>query len=174
LLTDPVDSFWVRTAMGFDGKPFKSVAQGNADLDLIKTKFDKIAEKSDTPEIVSLIVAFKQVLGARVSDVRVSKRLTDSPVCLVNDGQMDRTLEKLLSRQKDSGVAISAPVLEINAEHALLNALAKIVPDKGASAVDDAAHLLLDQAYMLEGELVAEPADFAKRLGAIMVKAFSS
>jgi molecular chaperone HtpG len=172
LLTDPVDSFWVRTAMGFDGKPFKSVAQGNADLDLIKTKFEKIAEKSDTPEIVSLIVAFKQVLGSRVSDVRVSKRLTDSAVCLVNDGQMDRTLEKLLSRQKDSGVALSAPVLEINAEHDLLKALAKMVNDKGASAVDDAAHLLLDQAYMLEGELVAEPADFAKRLGAVMVKAF--
>jgi molecular chaperone HtpG len=173
LLTDPVDSFWVRTAMGFDGKPFKSVAQGNADLDLIKTPDEKPADKSDGPETVSLIAAFKQVLGVRVSDVRVSKRLTDSAVCLVNDGQMDRTLEKLLSRQKDSGVAVSAPVLEINASHGLMKALSKMVTDKGGASIDDAAHLLLDQAFVLEGELVAEPADFAKRLANVMAKAFS-
>ncbi len=172
LLTDPVDSFWVRTAMGFDGKPFKSVAHGSADLDLIKAKVETPEVKADEPEITALLFAFKQALGVRVSDVRVSKRLTDSAVCLVNDGQMDRMLEKLLSRQKDSGVAVSAPVLEINAGHGLMKALAKMVDSKGASSVDDAAHLLLDQAFMLEGEVVAEPADFAKRLGAVMQKAF--
>jgi molecular chaperone HtpG len=172
LLTDPVDSFWVRTAMGFDGKPFKSVAQGSADLDLIKAKEETLETKMDAPETASLIAAFKQVLGARVSDVRVSKRLTDSAVCLVNDGQMDRTLEKLLARQKDSGVAVSAPVLEINASHGLIVVLASMVVAKGATSLNDAAHLLLDQAFMLEGEIVAEPADFAKRLGAVMQKAF--
>jgi molecular chaperone HtpG len=173
LLTDPVDSFWVRTAMGFDGKPFKSVAQGSADLDLIKTIEKKSDEKTDSPETIALIAAFKLVLGLRVSDVRVSKRLTDSAVCLVNDGQMDRTLEKLLSRQKDSGVAVSAPVLEINAAHGLIKALGKLAQTNGATSVDDAAHLLLDQAFMLEGEVVAEPADFAKRLGTVMQKAFA-
>ncbi|MEP6826464.1 MAG: molecular chaperone HtpG, partial [Aestuariivirga sp.] len=100
LLIDPVDSFWVRTAMGFDGKPFKSVSQGAADLDLMKPKDGKAEEAKDTPETATLIAAFKQVLGTRVSDVRASKRLTDSACCIVNDGQMDRTLEKLLSRQK--------------------------------------------------------------------------
>ncbi len=173
LLTDPVDSFWVRTALGFDGKPFKSVSQGSADLDLIKTKEAAPEDKSAAPEIAALLLAFKQALGDRVSDVRVSKRLTDSAVCLVNDGQMDRTLEKLLSRQKDSGVALSAPVLEINAGHGLMKALAKLIADKGATSVDDAAHLLLDQAFMLEGEIVAEPAEFAKRLGAVMLTAFA-
>ena len=172
LLTDPVDSFWVRTAMGFDGKPFKSVAQGTADLDLIKAKDAPEAAKADEPAAANLVSAFKQVLGARVSDVRISKRLTDSAVCLVNDGQMDRTLEKLLSRQADSGVAVSAPVLEINAGHDLIKALGKLAVSKGASSVDDAAHLLLDQAFMLEGEVVAEPNDFAKRMGKVMMSAF--
>jgi molecular chaperone HtpG len=172
LLTDPVDSFWVRTALGFDGKPFKSVAQGTADLDLIKAKDEPEASKADEPATATLVSAFKDVLGARVSDVRISKRLTDSAVCLVNDGQMDRTLEKLLSRQADSGVAISAPVLEINANHDLIKALAKLAQNKGASSVDDAAHLLLDQAFMLEGEVVAEPNDFAKRLAKVMITAF--
>jgi molecular chaperone HtpG len=171
LLTDPVDSFWVRTALGFDGKPFKSVAQGTADLDLIKAK-DEPENKADEPAAANLVSAFKQVLGARVSDVRISKRLTDSAVCLVNDGQMDRTLEKLLSRQSDSGVAVSAPVLEINAGHDLIKALAKLAAKKGATSVDDAAHLLLDQAFMLEGEVVAEPNDFAKRMGKVMMSAF--
>ena len=172
LLADPVDSFWVRTALGFDGKPFKSVAQGTADLDLIKAKNQSETSKADEPAAVSLVAAFKQVLGARVTDVRISKRLTDSAVCLVNDGQMDRTLERLLSRQADSGVAVSAPVLEINAGHELIKALAKLAQNKGASSVDDAAHLLLDQAFMLEGEVVAEPNDFAKRLAKVMVTAF--
>lgn len=173
LLTDPVDSFWVRTALGFDGKPFKSVAQGTADLDLIKANVESSSAKTDEPAAANLVSAFKDVLGARVSDVRISKRLTDSAVCLVNDSHMDRTLEKLLSRQADSGVAMSAPVLEINAGHDLIKALAKLAQNKGASSVDDAAHLLLDQAFMLEGEVVAEPNDFAKRLAKIMITAFA-
>ena len=173
LLTDPVDSFWVRTAMGFEGKPFKSVSQGAGDLDTIKPAEDKRPEAKDTPETAALIAAFKQALGARVSDVRTSKRLTDSACCIVNDGQMDRTLEKLLSRQKDSGVAISAPVLEINPSHGLITAMEAALKIKGPSAVEDAAHLLLDQATMLEGEVVADPSAFAKRLDAMMAKAFS-
>jgi molecular chaperone HtpG len=172
LFTDPVDSFWVRTAMGFDGKPFKSVSQGNADLDQIKAAEDKKEEPKDSPETAELLLAFKQALGDRVSDVRASKRLTTSACCLVNDGQMDRTLEKLLSRQKDSGVAISAPVLEINSGHGLIKALGTSLKSKGATSIEDAAHLLLDQAYVLEGEVVADPSAFAKRLDAMMAKAF--
>ena len=172
LLTDPVDSFWVRTAMGFEGKTFKSISQGAGDLEEIKATDEKKDEPKDTPEFASLIVAFKTALGPRVSDVRVSKRLTDSACCIVNDGQMDRTLEKLLSRQKDSGVSVSAPVLEINPSHGLIKALTASLKSKGTSAVEDAAHLLLDQATMLEGEVVADPSAFAKRLDAMMAKAF--
>ncbi len=172
LLTDPVDSFWVRTAMGFEGKPFKSVSQGAADLDLIKPKDEKPDEPHETAETATLIAAFKQALGTRVSDVRISKRLTDSACCIVNDGKMDRTLEKLLSRQKDSGVSVSAPVLEINPSHGLIKALSATLNSKGAAAVEDAAHLLLDQATLLEGEVVADPTAFAKRLDAMMAKAF--
>ena len=109
----------------------------------------------------------KAALGDKVKDVRVSKRLTESAVCLVNDSMLDRNLERMLSRQKDSGVSISAPVLEINQNHALIKALAK------SSDVNDAAHLLLDQAFILEGEQVADPAGFARRLGEVMAKAFA-
>ena len=173
LLTDPVDSFWVRTALGFDGKPFKSVTQGAADLDLIKLRDDAKPEATDEPAAVNLISALKQALGDKVKDVRNSKRLTDSAVCLVNDNEMDRTLEKLLSRQKDSGVSVSAPILEINPGHPMIKALAKQAQDKGAASVEDAAQLLLDQAFIIEGEQVPDPAGFARRMAEVMARAFA-
>ncbi len=174
LLTDPVDSFWVRTALGYDGKPFKSVTQGGADLDLIKVKDEaEKDEPKDEAGTAVLVAALKQALGERVKDVRASKRLTESAVCLVNDNDMDRTLEKLLSRQKDSGVSVSAPILEVNPSHGLIKGLAKQVQEKGAASVEDAAQLLLDQAFILEGELVPDPSAFARRMADVMAKALS-
>ncbi len=173
LLTDPVDSFWVRTALGFDGKPFKSITQGAADLDLIKLKDEGAKVETADGDAALLIVALKQALGTRVSDVRVSKRLTESAVCLVNDGQMDRTLEKMLSRNKEAGVAVSAPALEINVAHGLIKTLAAKVKLDGPASIDDPAHMLLDQAYVLEGEVVPDPVAFAKRLIDVMAKALA-
>jgi molecular chaperone HtpG len=167
LLTDPVDSFWVRTVMGFEGKPFVSVTQGAGDIENIKPADAPKDDGKPDDATEALLAKMKTALGAKVTDVRVSKRLTESAVCLVNDSALDRNLERMLSRQKDSGVTISAPVLEINANHPLIKALGK------AGEVDDAAQLLLDQAYILEGEQVLDPAGFASRLGAVMAKAFS-
>jgi molecular chaperone HtpG len=174
LLTDAVDSFWVRTALGFDGKPFKSVTQAAADLDLIALKDQPKTEVGDDAATGTLIAAMKQALGTRVKDVRKSQRLTDSAVCLVADGAMDRTLEKLLSRQKDSGIEVSAPILEINAGHPLIAALARQAKAKGAAPeIEEAAQLLLDQAFVLEGEPVADPAGFARRMSDVMTKLFA-
>lgn len=174
LLTDPVDSFWVRTAMEFDGKPFKSVTQGTADLDLIAVKDAPPKTEVKESATAKLIVAMKEALGDKVKDVRSSARLTDSAVCLVADGELDRTLEKLLSRQKDSGVNVSAPVLEINAGHPLIVALAAAA-DAGASPpeIADAAQLLLDQAHVLEGEPVSDPAGFSRRMANVLTRAFA-
>jgi len=173
LLTDPVDSFWVRTALGFDGKPFKSVTHGTADLDLIPLADKPKTEGADDAAVATLAAAMKQALGDRVKEVRKSQRLTDSAVCIVADSGMDRTLEKLLSRQKDTGVAVSVPILEINAGHPLIVALAKAVNERGAPAVADAAELLLDQAFIIEGETVADPVAFARRLGDMMSRVFA-
>jgi molecular chaperone HtpG len=170
LLTDPVDSFWVRTAMGFDGKPFVSVNQGASDLDKIKPATAKDEKKPDDPALGKLIASLKAALGEKVKDVRVSDRLTDSAVCIVNDGQLDRALERMLSRQKDSGVSVSAPVLEINGSHGLIKALAAKAETGGDLA--DAAHLLLDQAFILEGEVVADPGGFGRRLSAVMAQLY--
>lgn len=171
LLTDPVDSFWIRTAMGFDGKPFVSVNQGASDLDKIKPATAKDEKKPDDPSLEKLIVSLKAALGEKVKDVRVSDRLTDSAVCIVNDSHLDRALERMLSRQKDSGVSVSAPVLEINGSHGMIKALAAKAEAGGDLA--DAAHLLLDQAFILEGEAVADPAGFGRRISALMSKLYA-
>lgn len=172
LLTDPVDSFWVRTALGYDGKPFKSVTQGAADLDAITLKDEQKPEPADDAGTALLAAALKQALAEKVKDVRGSKRLTESAVCIVNDSALDRTLEKLLSRQRDSGISVSAPILEINPSHPLIKALAGQVKAKGASSVEDAAQLLLDQAFIIEGEQVPDPAGFARRMADVMARAF--
>ena len=102
LLTDPVNSFWVRTALGFDGKPFKSVTQGAADLDLMPLTDGAQPAADDDAALGTLMAVIKQTLGDAVKEVRKSARLTDSPVCLVADASgLDRTLERLLSRQGD-------------------------------------------------------------------------
>jgi molecular chaperone HtpG len=173
LLTDPVDSFWVRTVMEFDGKPFRSVTQGVSDLDAIKPADTEINDKKPDAKTEALVVALKLALGDKIRDLRISSRLTESAVCLVNDSMMDRNLERLLSRQKDSGVSVSAPVLEINAQHGLIKGLGSLVDAKGADAVSDAAFLLLDQAHILEGEPVADTAGFARRMADVMARAFA-
>ena len=96
LLSDPVDSFWVMSAGAFDGKPFKSVTQGAADLaaiPLIDAKNEPAPELQDA--VKQFLVFMKTSLGDTVAEVRASERLTDSAVCLVaSDVGPDRALER--------------------------------------------------------------------------------
>ncbi|MEM8686815.1 MAG: molecular chaperone HtpG [Pseudomonadota bacterium] len=178
LLSDPIDSFWTTTALGYEGKPFRSITQGAADLDAIESdkadETEKKDEKKDDEATGALISAMKTALGDSVSDVRESKRLTDSPVCLIaGDGGLDRNLEKLLSRQQAPGVQKSAPILEINPSHGLMQVLAGQAKAGGdVDLVEDASRLLLDQAFILDGEAVSDPSDFAKRMTNVLQRAF--
>jgi molecular chaperone HtpG len=167
LLTDPVDSFWVTMSPSFDGKPLKSVTQGAADLALIPRSDDKEDPKPESDAGAGAFVAFvKTTLGDAVSDVRVSDRLTESAVCLVAPATgPDRQLEKLLAGSGRLGPA-AKPILEINPRHALVAALAGLGDDESLKA--DAAHLLFDQARVLDGEPPADPKAFADRLARVI------
>lgn len=176
LLSDPVDSFWVRTALGYEGKPFKSITQGADDLDNIEPESKDDDSKKDEAaedEINALLVAMKEALGDKVAEVRKSTRLTESPVCIVAGAEgLDRNLEKILAQQNAGSVPVSAPILEINASNAMIKGLAaKAKADK--ASVSDAAFLLLDQAYILEGERPEDPAAFAKRMSDVLTKVFA-
>ncbi len=171
LLSEMVDSLWTGAMPMFEGKKLKSVTQGAADLTAIPLLDDKKDEpKPETNEAVTNFIAFvKLTLGDAVSDVRASDRLTDSAVCLVAaEGGMDRSLEKLL---QGSGRVVTAtkPVLEINPRNSLVTALAALGNDD-ASFKEDAAHLLFDEARVLEGEPPADARRFSERLARLMTR----
>ena len=172
LLTDPVDEYWMPAIGSYREKPFKSVTQGGANLDAIKKsgeddKKDADEKPADTD---TLIAAMKIALEGVVKDVRLSERLTGSAVCLVADeGDMDINLERLLKQHRGMTMT-SLRILEINARHPLVKRLAEAADKDGADAINDAAHLLLDQARITEGEAVPDPVAFCKRLDAMMEK----
>jgi molecular chaperone HtpG len=171
-LTDPVDDFWLQMVPEFAGKPLKSVTRGGAELSDMP-KEGAAAKPADKKEAQAgtdaLIAALKLALGDTVKDVRVSDRLTDSPVCLVADeGELDMHIQRLL-KQHNQLKGQSTHILEINPDHALIQKLARRATEKGAAdALSDTAHLLLDQARIIEGETVPDPAAFSRRLAAVM------
>ena len=167
LLTDPVDAFWTSAPLDFEGKPLKSLSQGDIDFGLIPLLDDKKEEvKSDADE-AAIIAVIKDTLGDRVSDVRASQRLTASASCLVAGSHgPDRELERLLARQ-NRGVG-TKPILEINLRHPLVAAIAQA----GAAAAD-LSFLLLEQAQILDGELPEDPAAFATRLNRLVMDGLS-
>ena len=173
LLSDHVDEFWLQHVTEFDGKPLKSITRGAADLDNIASDEDT-PKNEDKTDLANLIAAFKVVLGDSVKDIRSSKRLTDSPVCLIaDDGDMDVNLERLLMRHGQ--LQSSMPrVLELNPTHPIISKLNDRAQGDDASTdelLGDAAHLLFDQARIVEGEDVADPVEFVRRLSSVLSKA---
>ena len=168
LLTDPVDAFWSSAPLDFEGKPLKSLSQGDIDLSLVPLLDDskKDDSKSDADE-ANIIAAIKLHLGDRVADVRASQRLTSSASCLVAGSHgPDRELERLLARQNRG--AGTKPILEINLRHPLV----ATIPMAGTDAAD-LSFLLLEQAQILDGELPEDPAAFAGRLNRLVISGFS-
>ncbi len=169
LLTDSVDSFWVTTAPDFEGKPFKSITQGAADLAQVPKTQGDVSKTAETTPAVSDFIAFaKAALGDTVSDVRASDRLTESAVCLVAPEQgYDRQLEKMLQGAGRLDAA-AKPILEINPDHGLIAALASGGSDDFRT---DAVQLLLDQARVLDGDKPQDPRAFAERLSRLFERA---
>ena len=172
LLTDGVDNFWPTNVPDFEGKPFKSVTQGLADLNTVAGEggADE-AGRQASPEVGAFIDFARSALGEEVADVRISDRLTESAVCLVaSDYGPDRQLEKLL---KGAGrlQTTSKPILEINGQSELVKNIASM--DDQAFR-EDAAWLLLDEARILDGDKPANPRAFADRQARLFALAMRS
>ncbi len=182
LLTDPVDEFWLPSVGHYAEKPFKSVTRGGADLGKIGGEAEKDEKKSDEAEgaedtkgLEALIAFVRLTLKDEVKDVRSSERLTESAVCLVADeSDLDMHLERMLKQHKQLDSA-SKRILEVNPKHPLILSLAERVGGSGAGQdVEEAAHLLLDQARILEGEPLPDPGSFAKRLSLVMTRGLTA
>ncbi|GGI24432.1 molecular chaperone HtpG [Bradyrhizobium guangdongense] len=169
LLSDPVDAFWTSMPTEFEGKPLKSLSQGDLNLDLIPRIDEKDEAKKDEPaaDEAATIAVIKAALGERVSDVKASTRLTSSASCLVADSQgPSRELERILAQQ-NRGMR-TKPILEINLRHPMVTAITRA--QAGSKTVDDLSLLLLEQAQILDGELPEDPAAFAARLNRLVLQ----
>ena len=178
IMTDAIDQFWLPMIGSFKDKKFTSITQGQINLDDLDAKNkDKKSDSKDQKEkqdkeFVDLIAQMKVVLGEQVKDIRLSSKLTDSPVCLVaDDGDMDIAMEQLMA-QRDTNYKGAPRILEINGDHSLIKNMKSLLSKKeNNDLVSDAGTLLFEQARLLEGKMPADPAQFSKIMNQFLLKA---
>jgi molecular chaperone HtpG len=181
-LTDTVDSFWLQMVPAFEGKKFISITKGAVDLTAFANEAEKAPETADDskdtekPSLVPLLSALSDALKSEVKEVRLSTRLTESPVCLVaSDHGVDMHMERVLKIQQNYNPNDTKRVLEINGSHPLILNLARIAQsNKDSTNIREAAQLLYDQACIIQGEPVADPSGFAKRMAGMMQKSLAA
>jgi molecular chaperone HtpG len=177
LLDDPVDEFWIPEAKDFKGKPFSSLTRGDVDLSGLKgeAKEEQPEPKVAEDALKRLVARLKVALGEEVSDVRPSKRLKDSAVCLVAEEQgLDLRLERFL-KQHSQVKELSKRVLEVNPQHELTRKMAELAKDTGkGQEFDELARLLLDQARIIEGEPIPDPGAFSRRMSSFLARGLAA
>ena len=166
ILTDDVDEFLIRILGKYDEKEFKSINQGDLDL-LDDESNEKIKELNE--EKKPLLDAIKEALKDDVKDVILSKRLTDSAVCLVSSDGLSFEMEKVLSAMPNNQGMKAERVLEINPNHPLFNALENIYLNDPTS-IKNYADLLYSQALIMEGFSVKDPVEFSNKMCELMIK----
>jgi molecular chaperone HtpG len=172
LLDDPVDEFWVPEVREYEGKKFVSLTKGEVDLSRIPDE-----GKIETPDELwdesfkRLLAKMKSLLGEEVKDVRPSKRLRESAVCLVADEQgLDFRLERFL-KQHHQLDRLSKPILEVNGRHELVRRMAAMAADPAMEQdLAELTRLLLDQARIVQGEPIPDPGAFSRRMSAFLAK----
>ncbi len=163
LMTDRVDEWALNYLQDFDGTPMQSVAKGAVDLGSLQDDTEKKAAEEAAETFKPLLAKLKEALKDKAEDVRVTTRLVDSPACLVvQDHGMSTQLARMLKQAGQAAPEVK-PVLEVNAEHALVKKL------DGSVHFHDLAHILFDQALLAEGGMPADPAAYVKRVNALLV-----
>jgi len=166
LLSDRVDEWMLSHLYEFDGKQLQSVARGAVDLGKLQDEGEKKQAEEAATAFKPVLDRLKEALKDKAKDVRVTTRLVDSPACLVTEeGDMSGHLARLLKQAGQSAPA-TQPILEVNAEHALVKRLADT--PEGDSKFGDLAQILFDQAMLAEGGQLEDPAAYVKRVNALL------
>lgn len=166
LLSDRVDEWLMSHLTEFDGKPFQSVAKGALDLGKLEDQEEQKKRDEVAGELKGLIERLQKALEDKVTEVRVSHRLTSSPVCLVlNEYDMAVHIQQVL-RAAGHKVPVSKPILEINPDHALI---VRLKEESDEQRFSDWANVLYEQAMLTEGAQLEDPAGFVNRLNGLML-----
>ncbi|KGO99469.1 molecular chaperone HtpG [Novilysobacter defluvii] len=162
LLSDRIDEWMLGYLREYDGRKLQSVAKGELPLDEEAKKQQEEAAKQAEP----LVARLKELLGERVSDVRVSARLTDSPSCLVlSEFDMAPHFARLM-REAGQELPESKPTLEVNPAHPLVQ---RVQSEGDEGNAGDIAALLLEQAEIAAGAQLADPAAFVQRMNRVLL-----
>jgi len=161
LLTDRIDEWMVQYLTEFDGKPLRDISRGELDVGGDKAPVEPSAEHEE------LLQRVKAVLSDEIGEVRMSRRLKESPACLVLGAQDLGYQMREILKAAGHEAPESVPDLELNPEHSLIKRLAR---EKNEQDFDVLARLVLDQAFLSEGRTLRDPAAYVKRLNALLVK----
>lgn len=157
LLDEPVDEWLTTHLTEFDGRALKAVGKGQLDL-------NQAASEPPTESVSALLERLKAALGERVSEVRVSHRLTDSPACLVVDeGELGIHMQRML-KAAGHDLPSQQPILEINPTYSIVERLAQ----QDDKAIEDWAALLFEQSVLMEGGRLDDPASFVRRMNRLL------
>jgi molecular chaperone HtpG len=162
LMYDRVDEWMTSHLNEFDGKTLKSISKGDLDLGELESNEDKKEQEKVGKDFEPVVKQMKEILKDKVEEVRITKRLTESPSCVVvNDHGMSMHLQKMMS---DSGQTMMAgtngkPILEINPDHGFIK---KLKEEQDDEKFADCSNILLQQALLTEGARLDDPAGFIR------------
>jgi molecular chaperone HtpG len=166
LLSDRVDEWLTDHLREFDGKPLRNAARGEIDFGGVQSDEEKKALESLSKEHSALVERLRKSLGERISDVRVTARLAESPACLVlGEHDLGAQMRRILEAAGQKTPA-SRAVLEINPAHPLL---LRIEGTQDEAAFDDLSMLLFEQATLADGGQLSDPAAFVRRLNRLLL-----
>ena len=165
--TDDVDEFAANLMMEYKEKKFKSINQGDLDLD---DEEEKKAKEEKTQENKSMLDKMKDALGDKVKEVRLSSRLKSHPVCVVSDVGLSMEMEKVLNQMPNQNEVKAGKILEINPDHDIFTTLQKIY-DKHPELMDEYTDLLYTQAMLIEGYKIDDPIAYANQVCDLMIRA---
>jgi molecular chaperone HtpG len=166
LLGDRIDEWLVAQLKDYEGKRLQDVTRGDLELGALFGEADRKVREADLKESKSLLRRVKDALGERVSEVRVSARLTDSPSCLViGEHDLSRSMRRILESAGQQA-PVTRPVLELNVQHPLVKYLDGLTD---AERFKELALLLFDQSALADGAQLEDPADYVRRLNRLLL-----
>ncbi len=166
LLSDRIDEWLVSHLTDFEGKPLKSIT--SADLKEFEDEAEKDLSEEEKKTREALVDRVKSAIEDAVSDVRMTTRLTDSPACVVSaEGDMSAHMARMME-QMGQAVPKQKPVLELNPDHALVKKLENLSDE---AKLKEWSLFLLEQAQLAEGDTLENPAEFIKRMNALLSEA---